>query len=134
MLKLIMKIERSDELKNGIVLTTQNQKGGCVYFRELDEAISLELLELGFDKKERKTTRGLSSLQTLIEKSFNLILYEKDLSYGLNIYMTPKGKGNVLLTSITAPKQSGVAKVFDNAEIWASDLIRQFNRDRENTL
>ena len=90
MLKLIMKIERSDELKNGIVLTTQNKKGGCVYFRELNEAISLELLELGFDKKERKTTSGLSSLQTLIEKDFNLILYEKDLSYGLNIYMTPK--------------------------------------------
>lgn len=130
---LLMIAKKDDDIMSAIRVTTI--KGRRKYLnKELEEVMLIELVGLDFKKDEIIDINKLEKLQRLINKGFSLRLYETDTTYGLSVVYWTKALGGTLLGETQILKQQKISELFNSVEIWAEELIDQFESDKENSL
>jgi len=127
----VLMIVKRDSVREEIIYTITKEGKFPYLNKNLDDIISVELARLGFQKDDIEVGR-LDNLQTLVNKGFNLWLEETNLRYGIKITFC-SSLGNSIC-DLNVLKKEKVSKVFKDVEIWAGELIEQFNSDKENTL
>ena len=130
--KLLLLVKK-DSVKPEITCAT-TEEGKFYYLnKDLDDIILVELVRLDFQKDDIEIGR-LDNLQTLLNKGFNLWLEETNFYYRIKVTFCSSFQGGNSICDISVLKKEKVSKVFKDAEIWAEELIEQFESDKESSL
>ena len=131
--KLLLLVKK-DSVKPEITYAITEEEERKFYYlnKDLDDIILVELVRLDFQKDDIEIGR-LDNLQTLLYKGFKLWLEETNFHYRIKVTFCSSFRGNSIC-DISVLKKEKVSKVFKDAEIWAKELIEQFESDKENSL
>lgn len=119
--KLVLKLKRDKEIKDLMVLQTQDEKYDIAYFEEGYILLNIfELIGIDFDEIDKiEATTSLNSLVKLISKGFSIRVDESEKGYNL---IVSRDKCSM---NFTATKEQGFAKVMIDAENWSETLLEE---------
>lgn len=119
--KLVLKLKRDKEIKDLMVLQTEDKKYDVAYFEEGYILLNIfELIGIDFNEIDKiETTTSLNCLVKLISKGFSIRVDESEKGYNL---IVSRDKCSM---NFTATKEQGFAKVMIDAENWSQTLLEE---------